>query len=151
MSSTGHPLVMQTDLMLRASAIFYIGYGHTQIVSLLLGTCRFFPSFNDVSLTGTKGRLYGPHLPRCGAAFWEERLIEFAVVLPAMESCEERDSRGNRPCGVTPAWPLSFVAERKRPQIITSGAVNLGRFYSRSLGARIPEAVNDSWQPLLFH
>src|SRR5258705_8048341 len=46
-----------------------------------------------------------------GGLLWlRERLGRFAVVLATTESCEERDSPGIRPCGVTPAWPLSWGA-----------------------------------------
>ena len=47
-----------------------------------------------------------------GASWFPERPGRFVVILAATESCEERDSPGIRPCGVTPAWPLSWGAGR---------------------------------------
>lgn len=72
-----------------------------------------------------------------------------AVVQPATESCEERDSPGIRPCGVTPAWPLSCggrgrLEGTKRPLIaqyaghtggrpICATAATLGLFWPSAM------------------
>jgi hypothetical protein len=55
---------------------------------------------------GFSNRVGSPPTQPGGLLWLWERLGWFAVVFAATESCEERDSPGIRPCGVTPAWPL---------------------------------------------
>jgi len=57
---------------------------------------------------GFSNRVGSPPTQPGGLLWLRERLGWLAVVLAATESCEERDSPGIRPCGVTPAWPLSW-------------------------------------------
>ena len=52
---------------------------------------------------GFSNRVGSPPTQPGGLLWLRERLGWFAVVLAATESCEERDSPGIRPCGVTPA------------------------------------------------
>ena len=84
---------------------------------------------------GFSNRVGSPPTQPGGLLWLRERLGWFAVVLAATESCEERDSPGIRPCGVTPARPLSWNGGRgrlegtKRPLIAQTqaklGAANL--------------------------
>jgi len=63
---------------------------------------------------GLSNRVGSPPTQPGGLLWLWERLGWFAVVFAATESCEERDSPGIRPCGVTPAWPLSWGGGRGR-------------------------------------
>jgi hypothetical protein len=55
---------------------------------------------------GFSNRVGSPPTQPGGLLWLWERLGWSAIILAATESCEERDSPGIRPCGVTPAWPL---------------------------------------------
>ena len=59
---------------------------------------------------GFSNRVGSPPTQPGGLPWLWERPGWSTVVLAATESCEERDSPGIRPCGVTPAWPLSWGA-----------------------------------------
>ena len=81
---------------------------------------RHFVNRSSVSSRGIAGRPQGPaglsnrvgsSPTQPGGLLWlRERLGWFAIVFAPTESCEERDSPGIRPCGVTPAWRLSWGA-----------------------------------------
>jgi hypothetical protein len=79
-----------------------------------------------------------------------ERHGLFAVVLVTTESCEERDSPGMRPCGVTVGWPLSWGAEyrkRKRPQLFQRAGAAISR---PGLGAESRKRTYDSFRRQRF-
>jgi len=93
---------------------------------------------------GLSNRVGSPPTQPGGLLWLWERFDCLAVDFAATESCEERDSPGIRPCGVTPAWPLSCggrgrLEGTKRPLIaqyaghtggrpICATAVTLGLF-----------------------